>query len=335
MGGRGLVLAVVLLLAGCGARDDSAPFTDSRIPPALGPADFPPIGWTWGLIQTGKDEPAQRYGVAAAATIPRAQVLVLPGYGDFAEAHYRQLITFVGRYYVSWTLDGAGQGGSGRKAGPRDLGHVDSFEPDIDAVGAMARQTIRPAAGTPLVLVAEGTAAPVALAAVERDASGVAGLILLRPSLRRPSTLDSRVSDWAARLHLGFIRAPGGSGWVHDAKTPDNRTDAGRRLAWQEANPDLRMGDPSLGWLAAFDVLTAQTKAGGGRGVPVPVLVLGSGAAADGDWSGLCRRLPRCSFERAPADATTREVSFIETFVAKDAPTPHPIGALSNDDPQR
>ena len=335
MGGRGPVLALVLLLAGCGARNDSAPFTDSRLPPALAPADFPPTGWAWGLIQVAKDEPAQRYGVAAAATIPRAQVLVLPGYGDFAESHFRQLNAFVGQYYVSWALDGAGQGGSGRKVGPRDLGHVESFDPDIDTVQATIRQAVRPTPGTPLILIAEGSAAPVALRVMQTDPGGVAGIILLRPTLRRPSTLDPRVSDWAARLHVGFIRAPGGSGWRHDAKAPDTKTDAGRRLAWQEANPDLRMGDPSLGWLAAFDDLAARARAAGGRGIQVPVLILGGGRSGDGDWGGLCRRMPHCTLETAPADTTEREIAFVETFVAKGAPIPHPLAALSNNDPQR
>jgi len=335
MGGRGLVFALVLLLAACGARDDSAAFTDSRLPPALGLADFPPAGWAWGLIQTAKDAPPQRYGVGAAATAPRAQVLVMPGYGDFAETHYRQLRAFVGQYYISWALDGAGQGGSGRAVGPRDLGHVDSFDPDVAAVGAMVRQTIRPSPDAPLVLVADGTAAPVALRALQGSSQGISGIVLARPSLTELMAVDTRLTTWAARLHLGFIRAPGGSGWSHDAGLSDISTDRGRRLAWQAANPDLRMGDPSLGWLAAFDDLTGAVKAVGWSRVTVPVLILTPRGDADPDWAPICRALPHCILEVLPKDPTAREIAFVETFVAKDAPVPHPLGALSNDDPQR
>ena len=335
MGGRGLVFALVMLLAACGARDDSAPFTDSRLPPALGVADFPPAGWAWGLIQTAKDAPAQRYGVAAAATAPRAQVLVLPGYGDFAETHYRQLRAFVGQYYISWALDGAGQGGSGRTVGPRDLGHADSFQPDVDAIGAMVRQTIRPAPDTPLVLVAEGTAAPVALRALRASSQGVSGVVLVRPSLTEPFAIDPRLTIWAARLRLGFIRTPGGSGWTHDAAAPDISTDQGRRWAWQAANPDLRMGDPSLGWLAAFEDLANQTLSPKFAPLPTPVLILSPRGGGDPDWAPICRALPHCVLEALPKDATAREIAFVETLVPKDAPVPHPLGALSNDDPQR
>ena len=335
MGRRGVLLACALLLAACGASDATAPFVDSRPPPAISQADWPPTGWAWGLIQPSANAPAQRYGVAATATMPRAQVLVLPGYGDFAETHYRQLKAFVGQYYVSWALDGAGQGGSGRGVGQRDLGHVDSFDPDIAAVQGLVLRSIRPSARLPLVLIAEGTAAPVALRALQRDPAGISGVILVRPVLRSSTSLDPRVSDWAARLHLGFIRAPGGFGWSHGAGAPDVSTDEGRRLAWQAANPDLRMGDPSLGWLAAFDDLVAQAKAAGWRRVETPVLILSVHGAADADLAPICRALPHCVLESVGKDPTAREIAFVEGFVPKGAPIPHPLTTLSNDDPQR
>jgi lysophospholipase len=335
MGRRGVLLAGLLLLAACGARDDGAPFVDSRPPPSLSLADWPPIGWAWGVIQTSDKAPAQRYGVAAAATMPRAQVLVLPGYGDFAETHFRQIRAFIGQFYVSWALDGAGQGGSGRRVSPRDLGHIDSFDPDVLAVQGLVQRTIRPTPGAPLVLIAEGAAAPVALRALQRDPSGISGLVLVRPVFRSPGGVDPNLSSWAGRLHLGFIRAPGGSGWSHDAKSPDTSTDLGRRQAWQAANPDLRMGDPSLGWYGAFADLVSQEKAAGWGRVATPVLILNDHGAADADAAVICRALPHCVLEQAGKDPTAREIAFVEGFVAKGAPIPHPLTTLSNDDPQR
>ena len=335
MGRRGVLLACLTLLAACGAGDAGAPFVDSRPPPALSQADWPPIGWAWGLIQTADKAPAQRYGVAAAATMPRAQVLVLPGYGDFAETHYRQIRSFIGQFYVTWALDGAGQGGSGRSVGPRDLGHVDSFDPDVAAVQGLVQRTIRPSPRAPLVLVAEATAAPVALRALQRDPSGISGVVLVRPVFRSGASVDPKLSDWAARLHVGGIRAPGGSGWSHAAKTPDVLTDEGRRQAWQAANPDLRMGGPSLGWLAAFDGLVSQAKGAGWRQVATPVLILSVHGAADADAGPICRALPHCTLETIGKDPTPREIAFVEGFVPKGAPAAHPLTALPNDDPQR
>ena len=225
--------------------------------------------------------------------------------------------------------------GRAARSAPRDLGHVDSFQPDVDAVGAMIRQTIRPSPDTPLVLVAEGTAAPVALRSLQASSQGAAGLVLVRPSLSGPIAVDPRLTSWAARLHLGSIRTPGGSGWTHDAATLDIATDRGRRLAWQAANPDLRMGDPSLGWLAAFDDLTRALEAAGWSRVTVPVLILTPRGGGDLDWAPICRAMPHCTLEGLPKDPTAREIAFVETFVPKNAPVPHPLAALSNDDPQR
>ncbi len=335
MGRWGLLLLCLLGLAACGARGDGAPFTDSHPPPGLSPADWAPTGWTWGLIQPSKAAAAQRYGVAAAATAPRAQVLLLSGYGDFAETHYRQLGRFVGQYYVSWALDGAGQGGSGRKIAIRDLGHVDSFDDDVAAIHGLTTQTVHPQPGLPLVLVAEGTAAPAALRAAREGLPGVSALILVRPTLKPPIEADPRLVEWAPRLWLGSIRAPGGGGWRRSDAAQDLHTDDGRKMAWQQANPDLRMGGPSLGWLSAFGDLTHTATAPGLDRVQTPVLVLSAKGAGDADWSPVCRALPRCTLAATGLDPTAQEIAFVETFVPKGAPAPHPLSALSNDDPQR
>ena len=335
MGRRGLLLLCLALLAACGARDDAGPFTDSRLPAAISQADWAPVGWTWGLIQPTAGAAPQRYGVAAPATEPRAQLLLLPRYGDFAETHYRQLNAFVGQYYVSWALDGAGQGGSGRLFGPRDLGHVDAFDNDEAAIHALIQHAVRPSGAAPLVLVAEGTAAAVALQALRSHPEGVAGVVLVEPTLRAPMSADPRLTAWAPRLRLGFIRAPGGSGWRHDAATPDVKTDSGRRLAWQIANPDLRMGDPSLGWLAAFDDLVAQTTPQNLARISAPVLILSAHGGADPDWAPLCRAMPHCTLASEAKPSTPQVIAFTEGFVRKGAPTPHPLSALSNDDLQR
>lgn len=339
MGRRGLLLLCLPLLAalglaGCGRGVDTAPSTDSRLPGAIDPADWAPVGWTWGLIQPSKAAVPQRYGVAAAATAPRAQILLLTGYGDFVEVHYRQLGRFVGQYYVSWALDGAGQGGSGRRVAIRDLGHVDSFDDDVATIHAFTAHTIHPQPDLPLVLMADGAAAPEALRAAREGLPGVAGLILVRPTLRPPVEADARLVEWAPRLWLGFIRAPGGGGWRRD-DSQSVRTEAGRRMAWQATNPDLRMGGPSLGWLSAFNDLTKTATAPGLGHVQTPVLILSAKGAGAADWSPICRALPHCTLAAIGPDSTAQEIAFVEGFVAKSAPKPHPLTALPNDDPQR
>jgi lysophospholipase len=313
----GVLLALLLSLSACGARGERDPFADSRIPSGLGPAFWPPPGWTWGLIQVGRSPP-QRYGVAAPQDEPPiAQVLLLPGYGGAAEETFRAANGFLDRRVQVWALDGVGQGGSGRIALPRDLGHVASFQPDILGVQQMVSQVIRPTPDAPLVAVADGTAAPVLLAALQRGLPGVAAIVLTEPGLgdHAPGRLLSpQAVGLACRLGLGRMRAPGAAGWRRQANAAPGSSGFVRQ-AWQTANPDLRMGGPSLGWVAAFDALQAQVRADGLRKAAAPALVLVDPAELADDRAraaALCRALPRCTLASAGADQwPAREADFI------------------------
>jgi lysophospholipase len=309
---RAPILALILLLAACGRSGERDAFTDSRLPPGLAQRDWPPDGWTWGLIQVGADPP-QRYGVAGASDMTRAQVLILPGYGGLAEDEFAAASDFTGRGYAVWVLDGQGQGGSGRFVMPRDLGFVRRFDGDVGAVRQMAAAVIRPAPGAPLTAIAYGTAAAVVLRAAQQGLSGVSGLVLVDPRLQPPGRpVDPGKARWMARLGLGRLRPPGGKRWRRDAADPDPL-----RHDWQTANPDLRMGDPSYAWIAAFDDLTGQIEAGDWRRVGIPVLILESGRS-DAAAVRLCRLMPHCRIEAAP-DAHAAEIAAIEATIAPAA----------------
>src|SRR6185295_10275580 len=103
-------------------------------------------------------------------------------------------------------------------------------------------------------------------------------------------------------LGLGGSRAPGSTGWRRDG--PDDRSlglthDSARgkvRLAWQIANPDLRIGGPSISWQAAFAAAASQVQAPGAARLSTPTLVLApDGTLADGRL--LCKRLNQCSVQ--------------------------------------
>ncbi len=253
-----------LTLAACGPGDDPAPFTDSRIPPALSPNHYPPEGWAWGLVRAGK-APAQRYGVATTKVTPSAQVLILTGYGESAEAWFETVAELNRRGFTVWVLERAGQGGSGRYSPFRDLGHAPSFDPDVDAVRAMERVVIR---DRPLVVVGHGVGALVALRAVEQGLAAD-GLVLSSPVLDDPAMREHRGrAVWARRLGLGWLNAPGSGGW-------DRKATMSVQRHWQLANPDLRMGGPSLAWTAAF-LDSADAARAGLDAVKGPVLALGA-----------------------------------------------------------
>jgi lysophospholipase len=139
-------------------------------------------------------------------------------------------------------------------------------------------------------------------------------------------------------LGLGQLRAPGGDAWRRDG--PDD--DAAHRThdrfrgavthAWQLANPDLRLGGPTLDYEAALARLQAATQADLARLHATPTLVIETGRA-DG-----CLTPPGAQVQTiAAADPAleleddphrTPWLAAIERFAAATAARTHPTPGL-------
>jgi len=265
-----LRLAVLLaLLAGCAPRAPSEPFVDSRTPPGLPGRFMAPEGWAWGVIQVG-DAPGQRYGVSSPASVPTGQVVVVPAYGDAAEAWFETVRDLNAAGLTVWVLDRAGQGGSGRFTSPRDLGHVPSFEPDVRSLEAFVRQVVHAPADQRVTILAHGDGAVVALLALENRLD-VDGLVLEAPRTARPKDVQV-VSGLAAWLRLDARPPPGWRPWTRRDRPLDR---AQVLAAWQLVNPDLRMAGPSLGWRRAFFEASRSALAGAST-VKVPTIASGA-----------------------------------------------------------
>lgn len=295
---RALIAALLLLtLAACGRGELMGPFAESRTPPSIGPRFFTPEGWAWGFIQTG-DHPIQRYGVATTWHAPRAIVVILPGYGESAEVWFETIAALTRRGYSVWVLDRAGQGGSARFTLPRDLGYAPSFDPDVANLKGLVKVVIRPLPGVPLVLLGHADGAIVALRAAETGLR-VDGLIISSPHLAAKADSQDTAQVWAGRIPLlGRLPMAGWRPWSRSL--PDDR-ELGRThdlwrgalaQAWQTANPDLRMSDPSLGWRNAHQVASRLAEADAAR-VLAPVLMLTAGAP-NRETAALCKTLRRC-----------------------------------------
>ncbi|NEX93912.1 alpha/beta hydrolase [Caulobacter sp. 17J65-9] len=280
---------IALTLAGCG-RDGREPFFETRTPPQVGPRAWPPDGWAWGAIQV-EGAPQVRYGVTASAGVRRAHVVILPGYGESAEVYFETVRDLTRRGYTVWVLEAAGQGGSGRFGPGRDVGRSKGFDKDAAALKALIADVIRPAGTVTVVVAAYGSGALPALLAAEEGLGRVDGLIVWSPDV------TSKPADRnAARFGTGGLRVAGGKGWTR----PDRDLSARSALpdAWQLANPDLRMGAPSRGWISARESAVEGVQAGAAQ-VALPVLTLapqGNSAAVE-----LCRKAPACRSESLPA----------------------------------
>jgi lysophospholipase len=267
-----LMLLATAMLSACGPGHAREPFAESRTPASIGPRFFAPEGWGWGFIKIG-DAPAQRYGVSAPAIDPAAQVLILPGYGETAESWFETVRTLNDRGYTTWVLERQGQGGSGR-LGARDVGQAKSFDPDVAATRALLSMMADSGNDAPIVMLAQGAAAPVARLALMRGGRAD-GLILSAPV----NALDGGVLQAARqgrtlrRFGLGGLRVMGLSGWRRDQLAlPATGLDpqrAASQAAWQTSNPDLRMGGQSYGWDAALlDAIEASRSDPAWRGPP-------------------------------------------------------------------
>jgi lysophospholipase len=296
------LLLLILMLAGCGVWGDRAAITASKAPASLTPRFFPPEGWGWGLLQAG-DAPAQRYGVASPPVVPKAQVLILPGYGESAEAWFETAQDLVDAGYTVWVLERSGQGGSGRYAGPRDLGHAPTFADDVAVTKALAVSFIARDPRQPLIVIGHGAGAIVALQAAEAGMP-VDGLVLSAADFSPPA--QPKAVDWTTRLGLTAFRAPGAMGWRREGPdafglklTHDPRRGS-IQLAWQVANPDLRMGGPSIGWLGAVTAANASAQARVSElGAPVVMLSPGEDSLAESAArTRICHALPHCAEQR-------------------------------------
>lgn len=280
-----LALVPILAVSACGDGASRAPFADSRTPPSLGSRFYPPQGWGWGYVRSG-DGLVQRYGVAAPPVAPRATILILTGYGESAEAWFETVSDLNAQGFTVWVLERQGQGGSERETPWRDLGHVDSFEPDVAATRALVKGVIRPGPGAPLIVLGHSEGGLVALRAAQQGLA-MDGLVLSSPAfgftaLPRPRADFARFTPAMRTLRLGWIRTPDQPNWRRDA--PDGfqaglTHDPMRgkvQAAWMLANPDLRMGGRSLGWFAAF-FDASEAAARDIRRTVTPTLMLNAG----------------------------------------------------------
>lgn len=292
---------VLLVLAACG-RDASRPLLDSRTPPSLGPRFFPPAGWGFGVLAV-PGAPRIRYGAVAPDVPTRADVVILPAYGESAEVYYETARDLTERGYAVWVLDAAGQGGSVRFPGPADLGRSNGFGVDAAALEGLLAEVVRPSAGRPVVVAASGASALTALLAAEHGRAPVDGFFLWDPALSPPAGAAHAAE--MTRWRLGGLRADGASAWMRPTQDLSGR--ATLTAAWQLADPDLRMGGPAWEWIAAEAEAQREALDPGRKGrLRAPVLVEASRAiGAD----RLCAGAPHCEVLDTPPGPLPRHLA--------------------------
>lgn len=269
---------------------------EAQTPPVLKELAFgaamppPPLARAWLAPDDATRLRAAIWAPAIWRGAARGTVLLLPGRTEYIEKYFRVIARLTAMGFAVATLDWRGQGLSTRRV-PARLGHVDDFaEFQRDLQALLDWPALRALAG-PRVLLCHSMGGSIGLRALVDGRLAVDAAIFSAPfwglGLQGAAGALARAGAQAAvALGLGARGAPTGAGaadrsYAARSDFDDNvLTSDPEHFAWfgaqAEARPDLTLGAPTLGWLAAaFRELEAL------RAAPVPdlpaLLLLGDG----------------------------------------------------------
>lgn len=280
--------------------------------PLLAERFLAPAGFVWGEFAT-VDGAALRWGHLAAEK-PRAECVLVGGFGDFIEKQFETIHDLAARGLSVWCFDWRGQGGSTR---PKRLPHrprARRFDRDAAELAQFAAAKLR--GGLPRVLIAHSMGGAIALLCLHRHPKLFDVAVLSAPMLglmvgKTPPMLLRALTGPARFTGLGIVRLPGTVGYDPDRPpTPEGSrisSDAERcriRHAWISSEPRLRLDQPTYGWLDPALALIA--KIGKPRflaGIETPILIGSAGrehVVAPSAHRRAARHLPDCTLVELP-----------------------------------
>lgn len=252
----------------------------------------------------------------AEGTAPRGSILFQGGRGDVFEKYFETMAHWADRGWAVTSFDWRGQGGSGRLSANARVGHAADFAPWIADLARFWAQWRAETPG-PHVLMGHSMGGHLILRAMLEGVVVPDAAVLVAPMLglhAKPfgAGLARRVAHLMARLG-----APERAAW-RDNEIPGTRFarnvlltgDADRyadELAWKELRPEIGVGPPSWGWVAAaFDSCRYIETRSALATLKVPMLILSAEADRLVDATATARiaaRLPNARLVRFGAES--------------------------------
>jgi lysophospholipase len=217
----------------------------------------------------------------------RGSLLFQAGRGDFIEKYLESKAHW---HRACWRLTGfdwRGQGGSGRLLPDPLVGHLPSLDPLLDDLDAFVVDWVE-RTPPPHVLVGHSMGGHLMLRLLAEKDRPVEAAVLVAPMLGLNSgPIPPAAGRFLARLacRLGLSRR---GAWKQDDRPASinhrrqtNLTSSIERYAdeqwWKDARPELAIGPPSWGWLAAaYMSIALLDRPGAMEKVKVPTLLLGA-----------------------------------------------------------
>jgi lysophospholipase len=296
--------------------------------PTLAERFLAPPGFSWGEFSTA-DGAMLRCGHLAAEQ-PRAECVMVGGFGDFIEKQFETIRDLAVRGLSVWCFDWRGQGGSTR---PKRWPHRPRgrrFKRDAAELADFVRAKL--GSDLPRVLIAHSMGGAIALLCLHDNPDLFAAAVLSAPMLgllnnRTPPVLLRAVTGPARLTPLGLCRLPGT--YPHRPDRPPTpefsrvSSDPQRcvlRHAWIATNPALRLDQPTYGWLdPALSLVALIGRPRFLAEIRMPILIGSAGidkVVAPAAQRRAARFLPDCTLYELPA---SKHEPFLESDPIRDA----------------
>lgn len=243
--------------------------TDPTIPPGLEPRFCQPENWRWHVFTNARGQKLRFGAVSPKGRIPDAVVVCLPGLSEFGEKYFELAHDMLARNMAFWVLDWQGQGKSQRPPGNPHKRHVASFDDDVADLDFFLNEYVKHAAvhpdvgRLPMVMLAHSMGGNIGLRYIARYpdmfscAAFSAPMTGIRALRHIPLTLALALSG-LLRGALNRVYVFGGGDWSADERADPARNifsgDPARNAlhnAWCIADPALRVGGVTFGWVFA------------------------------------------------------------------------------------
>jgi lysophospholipase len=265
-----------------------------------------------------------RYGVWNPARAARGSIVLVQGRAEFIEKYAMEVIGELrDRGFAVYALDIRGQGLSERMLPDHDKGHIDDFATYVADLKAFLETVVTPAAPQPLLLFSHSTGGNIALRFLGDEGCGLfAAAAFCSPMTGLPNA-------WLARLVLAITgllpfldtRYAPTTGPYDPGKHPfagNDVTHDERRYdftaQWFAADPRLRLGGPTIGWVRqayrSFDTIDAP---GYLERLTLPVLIVSAGHDTVVDTATHTRAVARIAGARHAIVEGARHEILLET----------------------
>jgi lysophospholipase len=251
------------------------------------PANPAPEGVTLGMLKT-PDGVGVRFARWEPPAGRKGTLCVFPGRAEFIEKYFEVVNDARARGFAVTVLDWRGQGLSDRALTDRHKGYVRSFSDyDLD-LETFVKEVALPDCPPPLFALGHSMGAAVLIRAAYRGRRWFDRMVLSAPMVALAGRAASRGAKITARtlryFGTGGAYIPGGGAaavatrpFIGNPLTSDPVRYA-RTAAIVEAEPDLGLGAPTVGWVdAAFRAMRDLAEPSYPARIRQPMLILAAG----------------------------------------------------------